>query len=64
MSLLNCESYQGGRVSRDADTEFVTSERSERSSYWQSCMGLLDIQIAVKPLQKIEIHFYNHFSTC
>ena len=46
----------------------ITSERNERSHYYQSYMGrLVEIQTALKPLQKIseknEIHFYEHFRT-
>ena len=33
---------------------FITSERSERSSYYQSYMGRpVDIKLALKPLKKI-----------
>ena len=40
------------------------SEPSERSSYQKSCMGLLvDIQTVLKPIEKNEIHFYDHFRT-
>ena len=45
----------------------ITSERSKRSSYYQSYMGyFVDIQTALKPLKKIgkiEIKFYDYFST-
>ena len=43
----------------------ITSEQSERSSYYQSYMGrFVDIQTALKPLKKIgemETNFYDHF---
>ena len=43
------------RNSHSSIVQFVTSERSERSSYLQSYMGRLDdIQTALKPLKKIE----------
>ena len=45
----------------------ISSERSERRSYYQSYMGHLeDIQTALKPLKKIgkiEIIFYDHSRT-
>ena len=45
----------------------ITSEQSERSSYYQSYMGRLDdIQTALKPLkkwEKTEIPFYDPFRT-
>ena len=44
----------------------ITSERCERSSYGQSYIGRVDdIQTALKSFKKserIEKHFYNHFS--
>ena len=46
---------------------FITSERSEQSSYWQTYLGRFDdMQTALRPLkksEKIEIHFYGHFRT-
>ena len=45
----------------------ITSERSEKSFYKQSYVRRLnDIQTALKhfkKLEKIEIHFYDHFKT-
>ena len=52
------------RNSHSSIVQFVTSERSERSSYLQSYMGRLDdIQTALKPLKKrkkMEINFNDH----
>ena len=45
----------------------ITSERSERCSYYQTYLGrLVEIQTALKPKkksEKIEIEFYDHFRT-